>query len=115
LNPSVLDVHGGFSVYHYEKLVFQRDGRWHALLIITTRGDGCNRIVDFGHFQDEMAARTALNTGIALHRRDLKYNTEQFDQYVKSLLFVRRRSVSGLSAEKAQDQREQNPLKSGSW
>ena len=72
-------------MYHYEKLVFQRDGRWHALLIITTRGDGTNRIVDFGHFRDEMAARTALKTGIALHRRDLKYRTDQFDQYVKSL------------------------------
>ena len=37
-------------MYHYEKLVFQRDGWWHALLIITTRGDGTNQIVDFGHF-----------------------------------------------------------------
>lgn len=73
-------------MYHYEKLVFQRDGRWHALLILTTR-DGSNRIVDFGHFWDETAARIALKTGIALHRRDIKYHTNHFDQYVKSLLY----------------------------
>ena len=99
-------------MYHYEKLVFQRDGRWHALLIITTRGDGTNRIVDFGHFRDEVAARTAVKTGIALHRRDLKYGTDQFDQYVKSLLHTHWRPVA---QELNGDQRANDPLKSGSW
>jgi len=100
-------------VYHYEKLVFQRDGWWHALLIITTRGGGTNRIVDFGHFRDEMAARTALKTGIALHRRDLKNRTDQFDQYVKSLLHAHRRPVTLSSQKMRGDQPAHDPLKSG--
>jgi len=99
-------------VFDYEKLVFQRDGRWHALLIITTRGDGSNRIVDFGCFWDEAAARTALKIGIALHRRDQKYHTDQFDQYVKSLLHSHRMPPS--FAEKTREPVKHDPLKSGS-
>lgn len=101
-------------MYHYEKLLFQRDGRWHALLIITTRGDGSNRIVDFGHFRDETAARIALKTGIALHRRDVTFHTDHFDQYVKNLLYSRRIPVSFPPEELQEDLKKRDPLKSGS-